>query len=428
LAALAVIAADALRAPPRSPAEVAALDPADLRPGYGPATHAEALAAASRTVNDARGQLGAHPGEWLRIEVLARALTARYRLTAEPADLAEADRLLDGALALAPWPAGPSLSRAQVSLAVHDLDGAERALARFDAQAVPGPAAEQAEAQSIRCEIAFERGRLAEAQRLCAGDGLGLALRRANLAAKTGDARGAVRIVEALLRQPRLPPSTLATLALERAALALAQGDWEGSDRWARAAERAFPGYWLSEAFVAQQYALEGNRAEALRRYGALAPRGNPDVLDALAALSESDGGAAEARDWAAHAGAAWDARSRVLPLAYASHHGEHELLRGDAQEGLALLAADYGRRPYPPVAAHYAYALWRTGKASRSLEVVQSAERNGFATADLKLVEAVALGSLGRAAEAGEALAAARRINPRIDSEPQRFVAFGRD
>ena len=38
------------------------------------------------------------------------------------------------------------------------------------------------------------------------------------------------------------------------------------------------------------------------------------------------------------------------------------------------------------------------------------------------------ALGALGRSAEAGEALAAARRINPRIDSFGQRFVAFAQD
>jgi hypothetical protein len=51
-----------------------------------------------------------------------------------------------------------------------------------------------------------------------------------------------------------------------------------------------------------------------------------------------------------------------------------------------------------------------------------------GFLTADIELVEALALGSLGRAREAGEAMAAARRLNPRIDSPQQQYVVFGRD
>ncbi|HEY6815305.1 MAG TPA: hypothetical protein VI168_07185 [Croceibacterium sp.] len=431
LAAAAAIAADMLRtgsesAVPAAPAPP--LDPAQLRPGYGPATLAEALGLADRTVAGARERLAVHPDEWLRMEALARALAARFRLSADPADLAEADRLLDRGLAAAPWPAGPALTRAAVSLTAHDFGGAEAALERFDASAVPPPAEEQAEARAIRCEIAFERGRLDDARRLCAGDTFALELRRANLAAKTGDPGEAVQIVESLLRQPRLQPPTLATLALERASLALAQGDWGGAGQWARAAERVFPGYWLSEAFVAQQYALEGNRAEARRRYAALASNGNPDVLDALAVLAVADGQAAEARDWAERAGAAWEARSRMLPFAYASHHGEHELLRGDARRGLTLAEADYRRRPYPPAIVHYGFALWRTGEFARALEIVRKGEAAGFLTADMKLIEAVSLGSLGRAAEAGEAIAAARRLNPRIDSERQRFVAFGRD
>ena len=87
-----------------------------------------------------------------------------------------------------------------------------------------------------------------------------------------------------------------------------------------------------------------------------------------------------------------------------------------------------YRRRPHSGTIVLLAYALWRGGQAARALEVVRRGEAAGFLTADLKLLEALALGSLGRAAEAGDALAAARRLNPRIDSAGQQFVAFGRD
>jgi len=429
LAVVAVIAADAWLTSPARVEPAPALDPAAIRPGFGPATFAAALAASDATVDGARVTLATHPGEWLRLEVLARALAARHRLTADAADLAEAERLLERALAIAPWPAGPALTAAEVSLAVHDLDGAERSLARFDASAVPAPPDEQAVAGSLRCEIAFQRGDLPRARQLCSGGDLGSLLRRANLAAKSGDTGAAVRIVETELRRPRLAPQAFATLALQRASLALATGDWEAAGAWARAAERAFPGYWLSEAYLAQQLALEGDPAGATRRYTELARRtGDPDVLDALARLAEADGQAAEARRWAAQAGAAWQQRARLLPITYATHHAEHLLLHGDPRRALALAQADYARRPYSGTIVHYAYALWRSGEPARALAVVRHGEARGFVTAEMKLVEAVSLGSLGRAAEAGTALAAARRLNPRIDSQRQQFVAFGRD
>jgi len=431
LVAVAVVGLDYQLDRPAEPVDVRSdTEPAALRPGTGPATFAEALGHADREVAGTRANLELHPGEWLRMEEAARALFSRYRLTASAADLAEANRLLAEAMDIAPPPAGPNLSRAAVALAAHDLDAAEHALDAFDASRSPALAAEQVEARSMRCEIAYQRGRLAEARRLCAGsDDLGLVLRRANLAARSGDTAEAVRLVDGLLRRPGLSPQTLATLALQRGSVALAEGDWQASGRWVRAADSVFPGYWLSEAYLAQQHALEGGRDEARRRYAALAARtGNADVLDALARLALAGGRAEEARDWARRARAAWEERSRRLPLAYASHYSEHLLLNGERGAALAMAAEDYRRRPHAATITHYAFALWRNGEAERALEVVRTGEEAGFLTADMKLAEAVALGSLGRAGEAGQAMAAARRLNPRIDSPGQQFVAFAQD
>ena len=428
LAAGAVIGADYWRDGRHGAVEQEApLDPAKLRAGPGPRTFAEALAHAEREVAGARANLESHPREWLRMEALARALAARFRLSAEPADLVEADRLLERALELAPYPAGPALSRAEVSLLKHDWLGAQHALSRFDASAAPAPA-EQAAARAIRCEIAILSGLADEAGEQCAGGGMGLALRRASLAAKTGRNAEAIRIVEGELRGAGLSPHTLATVALQRASLALGQGDWEASGRWARAAERVFPGYWLSEAFVAQQHALEGDRAQAIRRYAALAERtGNPDVLDALARLAEADGRAAEAAKWAAWAGAEWDRRMR-LTRGYEIHQAEHELRYGDPRMAMVTAQTEYLLGASAGVVAHYSYIHWRSGEAGSALAGVRASLSRGWLTADLKLAEALALGSLGRASEAGEAMAEARRLNPRIDSFRQQFVMFGRD
>jgi hypothetical protein len=429
LAVLAVIATERFL-PNRASAPVPApLDPATLRPGFGPANFATALARVDNAVEGKRALAEAHAGDGLPAESYARALMARFRLTAEPEDLAEADRQLTRAMNLAPWPAGPSMTRATVSLTMHDLPGAEAALARFEAQVIPGPGDEQLEARSLRCEIAFERGELAKARRLCgSGAEPGLALRQANIAAKTGDAATAARLIESQLRKKNLPPSSVAMLALQRASLALTTGDWQASRRWAEAADRVFHGYWLSQAYLAQQEALEGRPAAARRRYLVLARPRNPDVLDALARLAMASGDRAEEAQWAAKAGAEWRRRAALLPLAYAAHRSEHELFYGDPQLAVTLGASDHARRPFPAAIVHYAQALLRTGQPAEALAVLRQGEQRGFLTAEMKWIEYEALVALHRTGAAETALRAARALNPHIGDPRRQFVAFEQD
>jgi hypothetical protein len=275
------------------------------------------------------------------------------------------------------------------------------------------------EARSLRCEIAFERGQLAKARQLCSTGGQpGLGLRQANIAAKTGDAATAARLIEGQLRKKSLPPSSVAMLALQRASLALVTGDWQASRRWAEAADRVFPGYWLSRAYLAQQEALEGRPEVARQRYLALAGTGNPDVLDALARLALASGNRAEEAQWAQKAGAEWRRRAAMLPLAYAAHRSEHELFYGDPQLAVTLGAGDHARRPFPAAIVHYAQAL----------AVVRQGEQRGFLTAEMKWLEYEALVAMHRQVEADAALRAARSLNPHIDDPRRKFVAFEQD
>jgi hypothetical protein len=430
LASGSVIVLDRLFDSPAVESEAVPLDPAELRPGFGAKTHREAVNRADQGVIAMRYRLDKHPGDWLHMEGVARALVARYRLTGSYADLAEADRLLDQAISLAPWPAGPALSRASVALTLHKLQAAEAGLARFDAFVVPAAAEEQNEARSIRCEIAFQRGHIRTAAELCGKDQkLGMRLRQANIAAKRGDTADAARIVESLLRKPGMSPSTLAMLALQRASIALARGDWVASGRWSRAADRIFPGYWLSEAFVAQQYALEGKRDEAYRRFAGIARRTrNPDVMDALAKLAEVQGRPDVASAWAAQAGVVWDERMRLLPLATATHYAEYVLAHGDSQAALDLARAEYLRRPFSTPIANYARALLHNGQPAGALDVLRSGFARGWQTAAMRLEESQALRALGRGNEADRALRTARALNPHIADPRQQLVFFDQD
>lgn len=415
-----------------APAQIASppLDPATLKPGFGAATFADALAAADNNLEGKRYLLAREPGDWLRMEGVARALLARARLTGSAADLAEANRLLESAIASAPWPAGPTLSRAGAALLVHDLDRVDTALVRFDASVTPPPAVEEADARGMRCEVAFERGDVAEAQRLCGrGGDLGLDLRRANLALATGNPSEAARLVEAALRGPGQSPFQLSRMMLQRSAIALGAGDWKTAGRWARAADRAFPGYWLAEAFVAQSRALEGDTAGAEAAYRAIAARtGDPDVYGALAVLAEARGDAAAMARYLAGARKGWEARAALLPNTYAGHYAEYLALSGQLDRALAMAERDYRRRPYLQPTTDYVFVLGLANQRAMIVEVVEHGERRGFRSATLLLAKSQALAALGRSGEAAAARRGALAINPRVEHPRQAFVHFRQD
>lgn len=411
--------------------EVAApLEPEQLVAGYGPTGFGEALAAADAAIAAKRELLAQEPDSWLRMEGLARALLARARLTANPDDMLAANRLLDEALKVAPYPAGPVLSRAGAALVVHDLEGVEAALARLDAGAVEPSPIEQAEARGMRCEVAFERGQFAQAWDLCAPDGsLAIDLRRANMALAAGDPATAAAGVEMALRQPGHTPFQLAALMLQRTAIALAAGDWAAASKWARAADRRFPGYWLAEAFVAQSRALEGDVAGAEAAYRAIGERtGNPDVYGALVVLAEARGDDAAMREYLAKARQSWDAWTALLPDTYGGHFGEHLALSGEIERGLAAAGEDYRHRPYLQPMTDYVFVLGMAGRHDEIVGVVQRGEKLGFRSATLLMAKADALDELERPGEAAKARKAALAINPRVGHPRQAFVHFRLD
>jgi len=423
-----IAALDYLRDPAAE--EAAPLDPAKLVPGYGPKTFETALAAAEANVSAKRYLLDREPDSWLRMEGLARALLGRARLTASAADLRAANEVLAEAIEVSPWPAGPVLSRAGAALTVHDLAGVDTALAQFDASVAGPTELEAAEARGMRCEVAFERGDLAGARRLCAGDGgLGLELRRANMALASGDPAEAARVVELALRRPGQSPLQLTNLILQRTAIALAAGDWDAAGKWSRAADRQLPGYWLAEAFVAQSRALEGDTAGAEAAYRAIAQRtGNPDVYGALVVLAEARGDQAARDAYLAAAGKGWAERVRLLPHTYGGHYGEYLALTGDVTEGLRAAGDDYRARPYLQPMTDYVFVLDKAGQFRRIVAVVERGERAGFRSATLMLAKSHALAKLGRGSEAAEAREAALAINPRVEHPRQAFVHFRQD
>ena len=121
-----------------------------------------------------------------------------------------------------------------------------------------------------------------------------------------------------MLARPRQSPRALAELALQRAQLAYAEGEWATASEWIIAANQLVPGYWLAEAYAAQNLALAGRREEAIRSLSAIAERsGSPEVMDALAHLLRLQGQRSNSLAWWRRADALWHARLERFPKFY---------------------------------------------------------------------------------------------------------------
>lgn len=409
------------------------LDPAGLVAGHGPADYKAALSRAELDLASARRQWALAPGEWLRGEFLARALLARHRVTGDYADLVEADRLLDAGLARAPDPSGPALSRASLSLYLHRLPEAEAALARASRWFISTPA-ERADALALGGDIAQQRGNLLEARRAYArsqalAPDFGVVLRQTVLLGRTGERAEAKAGLEKLLARPRQPPGVLAELALQRAQLAYAEGEWEDAGRWVGAADRLFPGYWLTQAYSAQALALAGRRDEAVRRYAAIAAaRNSPEVMDALAQLLRLEGRRSDSMAWWRRADALWRERLRLFPEATALHAAEHALIGGRVDEALELARAEVRRRPHGATLSLLARAALVAGRPDEALAALDRAERQGWVSAGLLMLRSEAAASLGDEEASATARDRAEEINPRAADPRTRLIWFGHD
>ena len=272
--------------------------PVDRTPsGGGPRSFAAAIGRADAVLIGAAWLARDHPREWLFQERLANAHIARARLTGDFSDYAAAQNALARAFAIAAPGAGPHQAQLALAMAMHRLGQAEAMTAAIDHYAVRPEIEDLIELRLVRGDIAFYRGDVvgALARYRAAGaepNDSRLALRLAELDARTGKGDEALALIDAVERGARLPNAQfLADLALRRGAIALRAGDRATAARQFDRAMRLFPGWWLAEAHRAQVDALDGRIVEATAAFERIARRSNsPEAMDALASLRRAAG------------------------------------------------------------------------------------------------------------------------------------------
>ena len=428
IALLAVAALQLLRPAPEPIAPAA-----EARTAYGPADYAAALETLDRDVVRERERAAADAQSWMRHESLAMVLHARGQLTGSHEDLAAAMGAADRARALAPEGSGPVLARAIVALSLHRNAVAGVEIGRMAGFATAPPPADRAEAEAILGDVALYRGDYAGAlRRYRAADALarspGTLIRLADWHRHRGDFAAARGLLEAGIADGRgNTPWLRASYLLQLGALDLQAGDWEEAEARFRAADRAFPGWWLAQAHIAQMEAVRGDFAAAERRYRAATEGGErPSVMEALAAAYCAQGRVEEADELEARAGALWRQRVVDWPEAYADHAFEAAFREGDAARAHRLAALNYRARPYGDARIGLARAAAARGRYGSARAVLEELERSGWRSVEQYAALADACERLEDASCVEAARSRALAISPRAFDPRAGLLAFG--
>ena len=400
--------------------------------GVGPRDYVLALDRSDKSVAFGRERVRGDPDQWLLQESLAGALMGRFRLSGNYDDLAEADRALIEARTHAPAQSGPIMSEAVLAMTTHRQDRALVALERLRHTAVPTEADDMANALAIEGDVAFYRGDMAAARaKYLASEkldgGAGATYRWAVLAKAQGDFPPALsQFSKSAQSRLGVAPFTAASTALQFGAVELARGDTAAARRWFVAADRAFPGFWLTEAHLAQARAIDGDLPGAIAAMRGVAQRsGSAEVMDAIAMLLRAQGTREESRLWAARADVLWRKRLAEIPEAAYGHALEHELVFGTPERALDLATRNLAVRPYGESRLLMASALLMNGRTGPALDQLAMAERSGWRSAPMYALRAQALELAGRAADAEAARKQAQALNPHVFEPATALVWF---
>jgi tetratricopeptide (TPR) repeat protein len=339
----------------------------------------------------------------------------RARLTGSYDDYAKAETLL------ASLPAGPKpsaslcLARARLHYTLHRLKQASAALDTCPTTV------EATEMASIRADLALYSGRYREAEsvyRALVNDpGIPPNFVRLGLIKKwLGSPGEAAALLEAAEKRYHAgAPTMLAWLKLQRGLVALDRGRFDEALAMYRLASDALDGWWLIDEHIAEVLLLSGKTAEAKQLYENIVARtGNPEFMDALAAMEHQLGNHDNAKKLLQRARAIYEQRLIAFPEAAAGHALDHFLQdETDAKLALALAQKNFATRPYGEAAIALAKAWMLSGKPERAAALIEAQLASGWDTAQAYWILGQALQKLGQQQRADLAKAEALRRNP---------------
>lgn len=394
------------RSPVPSVAKVSALP---AKPSYG-AEVKQIDAAIERGIAFAAKPAGSAV---ISLEVVAL-YQERARLTGNYDDYAKAEALL--ASLAGPKPSASfCLAQARLYYTLHRLKQAGAALDSCPTSVEP------TETASIRADLALYSGRYRVAESiyraLVNGSGTFSNYVRLGLLKKwLGSPGEAAALLEAAeKRYHGGAPVMIAWLKLQRGLVALDRGRFDEALAMYRLASDALDGWWLIDEHIAEALLLSGKTREARQLYENIIERtGNPEFMDALAAIEREAGREEHAKKLTLKARAIYEQRLVAFPEAAAGHALDHFLQdQADAKFALVLAQKNFETRPYGESAIALAKAWMLSGKPDRTVPLMEAQLAGGWDTAQIYWLLGLALHKLGQPQRAEHARAEALRRNP---------------
>ena len=381
---------------------------APVKPSY--AAEAEKLNAG---IEHGLTLIGKQPGDTLLPLQVVSLYQERARLTGNYGDYAKAEALLAGLPGKAA--ASACLTQARLHYTLHRIKAASAALDACPANA------EAVEVAALRVDIALYTGRYREAEdayrALVNGVGTSTSYVRLGLMKKwLGSPGEAAALIEAAEKRYHAgAPVMLAWLKLQRGLIALDRGRLDEALALYRLASNALDGWWLIDEHIAEVLHLTGKTQEARKLYEDIVARtGNPEFMDALAAIERDAGRADAAKKLTQQARAIYEKRLAAFPEAAAGHALDHFLQdAADAKMALTLAQQNFATRSYGESAIALAKAWMLNGKADRAVPLIEAQLTKGWDTAEAYWILAEALTQSGEKQKAEQAKAEALRRNP---------------
>jgi predicted Zn-dependent protease len=405
-------------------------------PPLGPILASQAQVSAPAAIKALRDDIAGYEplanggNDWLYWATVAQDALALAPLTGSYDDYETAERALTGAFKIASKNAGPHALLAGFNFSVHRLDASEAALDEIGKYALADPPERQAEYLAMRGDIALYRGnyptaRAAYAKAAKEGAAPSALCRQALLEDWTGKPDAALASVDACeAAASTRTPQFAASAAMQRGVIELGRGKWTAATAHFKAAEKHFPGHWMTAMRLAQMRALGGDVKGAIAAFEQIAEAtGNPDPMDILAGLYRAKGDAPRSKAWAARASAIWAVRTKQFPEAAAAHALEHELAFGDPKAALALATINVRARPFAESYIGLGKAWLANGRPDYAVALAEKINRSGWKTPQQYLLLAEAQSILGDSGAAKAAMAEAIRINPRAGDRNPAFA-----
>lgn len=349
---------------------------------------------------------------------LAYRLYQRATLTGRPEDFVAVRAIVEEKLrhdgSMPVW----RLLEATLDVRAHQLDAAQAALA-----AAP-ELADNADAQVLAADIAFQRGNYERAQQ-----GYEAALRRrttwpvlarlAYVAARRGDVPTADRLYESAEEEVTAKEMrAYAWLELQRGQLQFSRGRYAEARVHYQTAARAYSGYWLVDEYMAELMGATREFAEAVELYKrAIARAPRPDLAQQLGDLYLFMGKPREASRWHDEALAGYLESVRRGEVQFLHHlAGFYADVKLDGAEAVKWAREDATRRPHYATENMLAWALYRNGQIAEALDASGRALASGMIDPHAYYQAAAINAAAGRAHTAQELGATLRRMNARYD------------